>query len=129
MKCSRAFVVAAFVAVPMLLPAFIPAALSQTDQKARTTTVVSSDVNPSDPLETVTFKATVSATAPGTGIPEGSVEFIVDGTGAGSQKILDGVATYSTSTLAVGSHKITAVYSGSSAYEPSRSEPLVHYVR
>jgi Bacterial Ig-like domain (group 3) len=70
----------------------------------------------------LTFTATVSAAAPGAGTPSGTVTFldgavtIATGTLNGS-----GVATYTTSTLTVGSHSITAVYGGDLSFITSTS--------
>ena len=74
-----------------------------------------SSANPSASGASVTFTATVAAVSPGSGTPTGSVTFMADGTTiTGSPVTLNssGVATISTSTLTVGVHTITAVYSG-----------------
>ena len=64
--------------------------------------------------QAVTFATTVLD--PGTTLPvvDGSVQFQVDGVSAGDPVALDvnGIAWYSTSALSLGSHTITAVYSG-----------------
>ncbi|MCC6569504.1 MAG: Ig-like domain repeat protein, partial [Anaerolineales bacterium] len=91
-----------------------------------TTTTVVSDINPSVSGQTVTFTATVTSTS---GTPTGTVNFrdgvTVIGTGA-----LDGsgVATFSTNTLTVGSHNITAVYVGDANFGTSTSAILVQGV-
>jgi sugar lactone lactonase YvrE len=73
------------------------------------TTVVGSP-NPSAHLQTVTFTATV-APATGTTVPTGTVQFMIDGTSAGSTITLtNGTAAYTTGTLAVGSHTVAATY-------------------
>jgi hypothetical protein len=46
----------------------------------------------------------------------------------GTGTLTNGVATYTTSSLAVGSHTITAVYSGDSNYSGSTSTPLIQIV-
>jgi hypothetical protein len=56
---------------------------------------------------TVTFTATVT---PGTAT--GTVTFYDGATALGTSTVTGGVATYSTSTLSVASHSITAVYNG-----------------
>ena len=58
----------------------------------------------------MTFTSTVTAVAPGAGSPSGSVTFFDGGSPIGSGNVVGGVATYSTSTLPVGSHTITASY-------------------
>ncbi len=91
-----------------------------------TTTTVVSDINPSVAGQTVTFTATVTSTS---GAPTGTVNFrngvTVIGTGT-----LDGsgVATFSTNTLTVGSHNITAVYVGDANFGTSTSAILVQNV-
>jgi hypothetical protein len=77
----------------------------------RTTTQVASSANPSFG-EPVTFTATVGEPG-GSGTPTGTVQFSVDGTPVGTAVTLDasGQATYTTSTLAVGSHTVSAAYS------------------
>ena len=80
-----------------------------------TTTVLTSDVNPSSFGANVTFSATVSPSA-----ATGTVQFTVDGTNVGAPVTLaSGVATFSTSTLAAGSHSVVANYGGSVAYAGS----------
>ena len=83
---------------------------SQVVNPAATTTTVASSVNPSAFMQSVTFTATVAPTA-GTGLPTGNVQFSVDGTNVGSPVTLSsGTATFAISTLAVGVHTVTAVY-------------------
>ena len=81
-----------------------------------TTTMLTSDVNPSIFGQNVTFTATVSPAA-----ATGTVQFSVDGANVGAPMALNasGVATYATSGLSVGSHSIAAVYSGSTLYGSS----------
>ena len=63
----------------------------------------------------VTFTATVSTNSLNAPAPTGTVNFY-DGAGlVASQPISSGVATYSTTSLAVGSHTVTAVYPGDTA--------------
>src|SRR5439155_95867 len=73
--------------------------------KADTTTALSSSVNPSKFGQSVTFTASVSASAPGSGTPGGTVQFKIDGSNFGSLVSLSsGSAQISTGTLSVGSH-------------------------
>ncbi len=88
---------------------------------ADTTTAVTSSQNPSTFGQAVTFTASVSAVAPGSGTPDGAVAFTADGTtitGCSTVPLSNGSATCATSALGVpGSpHAITATYSGSSTY-------------
>ncbi len=57
----------------------------------------------------VTFTASVAATG-GAGTPVGSVQFLDGGVTFGSSPLVSGVASFSTTSLAVGSHDITAVF-------------------
>jgi hypothetical protein len=72
----------------------------------------------------LTFTASVIP-ASGSGIPTGSIVFS-DGTAQLGTGTLDstGNAAYSTSSLAVGAHSITAAYSGDTNYTASVSSPL-----
>ena len=78
-----------------------------------TTTALSSSANPSAAGQQVTFTATVSP-ASGTGTPTGMVTFSDGGSQIGTATLnSDGTATIATtSPLSVGSHAITASYSG-----------------
>ena len=82
-------------------------------------TTVGSSVNPSAYGQFVSFTATV--TGVGTTTPTGTVQFNVDGSPFGSPvTLLSGTAnSASISTLTVGTHVVTAVYSGDSNYSGS----------
>jgi hypothetical protein len=92
---------------------------------ASTTTAVTSSANPSTIGGPVQFTATVSGAPTG-----GTVQFKVDGQALGGPvAVVDGVATSaSTSTLSLGSHAVTADYSGTGSYTPS-SGALTQLVR
>jgi hypothetical protein len=98
--------------------------------QASTSTALSSSRNPSQFGQLVTFTATVSVNAPGGGKPTGTVTFYdgsaVLGTGTLSG---GGKATFKTSSLAVGSHTITAVYGGDVNFIGSTSPPLIQVVQ
>jgi hypothetical protein len=100
--------------------ASISSALTQSVRQDSTTTALTSSLNPSTFGSSVTFMATVTANAPGSGIPAGSVTF-KDGSKTLKVVTLDasGVASFTTSTLAVGNHTISATYSGSTNYKNS----------
>jgi hypothetical protein len=90
------------------------AVLTQTITVVTTTTTLASSPNPANAGAAVTFTATV--TTSGTNPPTGTVTFN-DGTtalGTGTLGTVGGfqVATFTTSTLAGGTHSITAVYGG-----------------
>ena len=100
-------------------------ALTQTVNQDGTSTVVTASANPSVFGQSVTFTATVSAAAPGSGTPTGSVTFMDGSTTLGSGTLNgSGRATISTKTLAVGLHAITAVYGGDGNFITSTSPTL-----
>ena len=104
-------------------------AAPQVVNKAATTTAVSSSSNPSVYSQPVTFTATVTATAPGSGVPTGTVTFKNGSSTLGTGTLNgSGQATLTTSTLAVGSHSITAVYGGSTSFNTSTSPVLTQTV-
>lgn len=93
----------------------------QVVSKAATTTSVISSKPSSTYGEAVTFTATVAATAPGGGVPTGSVIFKIDGNDQSPVSLTNGVATLTTSALGVtGSpHTVIATYSGSTNHATS----------
>jgi hypothetical protein len=77
----------------------------------------------------VTFTATVLPVVRVTAAPTGTVQFKEGSTVLGSATISSsGLATFSTSSLAIGSHSITAVYSGDSIYDGNVSSALTQTV-
>lgn len=86
-----------------------------------TTSAVSSSVNPSVFGQTVTFTATVAAAAPGAGTPTGNVTFLDGSTPLGTATLVNGQASFSVSNLTVGTHAITAAYSGDTSFNGSAS--------
>ena len=101
----------------------------QTVNKAATTTVVVSSLNPSVFSQNVTFSATVSATAPGAGTRTGTVFFRDGASTLGSGVVnASGVATFSTSSLAAGAHSITAYYAGDANFTASTSPVITQTV-
>jgi sugar lactone lactonase YvrE len=69
---------------------------------------LAASVNPTVVQSAITFTATVTSAI---GMPTGTVIFMDGTTLLGTGAIVNGVATFTTSTLAVGAHTITAVYS------------------
>ena len=93
---------------------------NQVVNKDNSATTVTSSANPSVLGQSVTFTATVSAVAPGTGTPSGTVTFLDNGSPVGSGSLNgSGVATFSTSSLSLGSHPITTSYGGDSNFNGS----------
>src|SRR5712691_4890512 len=92
----------------------------QTVNQAQSSTNISSSVNPSVFGQPVLFTATVSAAPPGAGTLTGTLQFKDGTTNLGAPvAVNNGSATFSTSSLAVGQHSITAVYSGDSNFAGS----------
>ncbi|AKV00567.1 Flagellar hook-length control protein FliK [Labilithrix luteola] len=104
-------------------------ALSQTVDRAKTTTVLASSSNPSLVDASVTFTATVAAKAPGAGTRTGTVAFKEGATTLGTASLdVSGVATFATSALASGNHAIAAEYVGDGHFEGSASNTLAQVV-
>jgi hypothetical protein len=90
------------------------ASVSQAVDKRASTTTVTSSLNPSIYGDAVTFTMTV---APSPATATGTVQLVVDGVSAGSPvSLVSGSATATLSSLAAGTHTITAVYSGDGTY-------------
>src|SRR6266581_2175518 len=104
------------------------AVLTQTVNKASTSTTVASSANPSVFGQSVTFTATVVVVAPGAGSPSGTVTFLDGATALGSGTLSGGTATFTTSALAIGSHSITASYGGDTNFNGSTSAVLTQTV-
>jgi uncharacterized delta-60 repeat protein len=103
-------------------------ALGLTVGKDSTTIKLQASANPATANKPVTFTASLGVVVPGAGVPTGDVTF-KDGTktlGTAKITIKNGVAiaTFTTSSLAVGKHTITGLYSGDSADKPSISGSL-----
>ena len=96
----------------------------QVVNKYPTTTALTSSLNPSQFGQAVTFTAQVTSTGPA---PTGKVKFLDGTTGIGSATLSGGVAKLTKSTLAVGTHTITAQYLGDAASTTSTS-PVVNQV-
>jgi hypothetical protein len=103
-------------------------AITQTVNPDGSTTTVTSSVNPTGFGQTATFTATVTAAAPGSGAPTGTVTFLDGGASIASGTLSGGSATFSTSTLSVGMHTITVSYSGDSNFNSSTSSAITQTV-
>jgi Bacterial Ig-like domain (group 3) len=98
--------------------------------KAKTTTTLKSSANPANHGQPVTFTATVKPEF--TGDPTGNVTFFNNGTTVlGTAKVNPSThqAKITKSTLAVGTHKITAVYGGAHNFLSSASAVLKQVIK
>ena len=83
---------------------------------------LASSLNPAASGQSVTFTTTLSATVRGiSGVPTGSVNFMEGATNLGTGTLSGGQASLSLSNLSVGSHIITANYSGDASFVPGVS--------
>ncbi|MCC7173981.1 MAG: IPT/TIG domain-containing protein, partial [Bryobacterales bacterium] len=93
---------------------------------ASTTTSLESTPNPSLAGQSVTLTAAVRAAV---GTASGTVEFREGAVSLGTALLnASGVAAMTTSSLAVGTHSLTAVYGGDQSHDGSTSVPLTHSV-
>ena len=84
---------------------------------------IASSANPSTLGQSVTFTATLSSIAGPP--PDGEmVQFTAGGKSLGSASLSNGIAQITTSAIAVGSHMVTASYSGDANYLPSTYQAL-----
>jgi hypothetical protein len=98
-------------------------AVTETVAKGNSTTVLTVTPSPAAIGQQVTLRATVTpSTATGT------VSFLEGGSRVGSGTLGNGTATFSTSTLSVGSHELTAVYSGDGNLNGSTSAAVTEIV-
>jgi len=85
---------------------------------------LTSSQNPSKFGQSVTFTTTVAAGLTGQASPTGKVTFMSDSNVLGSVQLVNGTASFSTSSLTTGSHATTAVYNGDANYN-SHSSPVL----
>ena len=100
-------------------------AVSQVVNKASSTVALAATPNPSIFGQSVTFTATVTSPA---GTPTGLMTFFDGATTIGTGTLAAGVATFSTPALTIGSHAITASYSGDSNFTGSSSGTIAQVV-
>ncbi|HSU67730.1 MAG TPA: Ig-like domain repeat protein, partial [Tepidisphaeraceae bacterium] len=101
----------------------VSSALAQTINKAATSTAVASSATPSTFGQSVTFTATVSDSMSAS--PTGTVSFLDGSTVVGTGTLNgSGVATFTTSSLSVATHSITAQYGGDTNFASSQSGAL-----
>ena len=105
------------------------AAVAQTVNQDGSTTTISSSANPASLGQSVTFTTTVSAAAPGGGTPTGSVTFYDGTTAIDTATLSGGSATFTTTSLTVGSHAISISYGGDTNFAGSNSATLTETIR
>jgi len=102
------------------------AALSQLIETDASTTTIGTSLSKSAYGQAVTFTATVTSPA---GRPTGTVTFTSGTTILGTGTLNgSGMATFTTSELAVGTHSITAVYAGATDFSTSKSAAISQVV-
>jgi hypothetical protein len=103
--------------------------VAQTVNKGNTSTVITSNVNPSSVGQSITLIATVSPVVPATGTRTGTVTFFDGPTSIGTGTLSGSVATLTISTLGAGSHGITASYGGDANFNTSASSTLTQTIK
>jgi len=101
--------------------------LSGVAVQAATTTSVTTSATPSLLSQPISFTAVVAA--PGSGAATGTVTFYDGGLAFGIQKVVSNSASITTPGLAVGSHSVTAVYSGDANFTGSTSPAVLQVVQ
>ncbi|MGA6982751.1 MAG: Ig-like domain repeat protein [Candidatus Sulfotelmatobacter sp.] len=104
------------------------ATLMEVVNKAPTTTMLMSSVNPSNSGQAVIFTITVAPEYSGT-TPQGSVELKKGGIKIWEGTLTDGMAQVTISTLAAGNHTLSAAYTGGERFLNSTSAQLVQTVK
>jgi hypothetical protein len=102
------------------------AALTQIVNLPATSTVLASNVNPAAYGQTLSLVATVQP--PGNGNATGTVTFFDGSTSLGTVAVSNNLAQLSVPTLSVGSHSLTAQYSGDSKFAASTSALVIETV-
>jgi hypothetical protein len=91
-------------------------------EKAKTTTLLLSSVNPSKVGQAVTFTAQVTTGPDVTTAPTGSVTFSVDGAVTTVNLDANGFASFTPSSLAIGNRLIKATYNGAANFNTSSDQ-------
>jgi hypothetical protein len=107
------------------------AVLVQVVNKANATVAIASSQNPQGVGMVVTFTATVSASAPGAGTPGGDVSLYDNAftrIKVGTVTLVNGVATFDVSSLAVGTHSVNFDYAGDGSFNSAMSPVLVQII-
>jgi hypothetical protein len=117
--------------LPICTAPFIEQVILVPPTAQSTVTLLNSSANTSVLGQSVTFSAVVATTGSFSSIPTGTLSFYDASTQLNPAPItLDtgGDASFTTSTLAIGTHPITAVYTGNSSFAPSNSPVLSQVV-
>ena len=97
--------------------------------QAGTTTQLTSSLNPSRTGQRVDFSATVNPVPPGGAVSTGSVQFVLDDIPVATVSLTNGVATWSTTALTAGKHRVSARYLGTVNHSASVSAVLQQSVK
>jgi hypothetical protein len=108
-----------------IFPAVTSAPLMQMVAPYPVNTTLTSSSNPSFIGQPITLTAAVTGSI---GTPTGNVTFFDGASPLSTIALSEGVATYVTSTLAVGLHTLTATYSGDATFSVGTSAPLMQTV-
>jgi hypothetical protein len=103
--------------------------ITETVVQVATTVSLSPSANPGFSGQIVTLTATVSSAAPGTAAPVGKVTFKLGKKTLGTAMLSGGKATLGTKKLALGTNKITVVYSGNADFGGSTSAILKETIK
>ena len=96
-------------------------AFTQTVNRDGTNTALSTSGNPAALGQSVSFQAIVTAAAPGSGKPGGTVTFYDGVTAVDTETLVNGSATFTTSALSLGGHEISAQYGSDTNFTSSTS--------
>jgi hypothetical protein len=102
--------------------------MTQTVNKASTTDQLTVSPSPATVAQTVTLTATLAAVAPAVATPGGTVTFRNGSVTIGQARLVDGVATFQTTTLAVGTYDLIAVWGGDADNIGSTSTTVVETI-
>ena len=94
-----------------------------------TFTTLAPSANPGFLKQFVTLTATVHSDSPGTLAPSGIVTFKLGKKKLGTENLVNGTAAIKTKKLAMGSNKITVVYSGNVDFDASTSATLREVIK
>jgi hypothetical protein len=104
-------------------------ALSDSVNRASSATLLATSTPNVTLGQPLTITATVTVVAPGAGVPSGTVRFLDGSTVLGTGTLdVTGVATLTTSSLALGKHSLSVSYLGDSSFLASGAGPSTEYV-